>query len=985
VSRQKARATNPSRVPGFLFLTFAFLLLPFALSAAPANDNFANAAVLSGALPITRTDSNAGATAESGEPNHAGNAATASVWYAWQATANMGCAISTAGSGIDTSLSVYTGSSLSSLITVAEQDDNNLGPVGTHITGMNPFYSTIRYASPTVTTTASRVQFWAVAGTTYYIAVDGSNGATGNISLTISAASVVSVVAATATVPKSGAQNGTFTISRTGDASAALALNISFGGTAVNGVDYQNTTANGRVSILVSIAANATSTTVSFKPLNDGISTGPKTVTLKVGTDPNYLVDPAGDRATVTITDTNPPVAGQVSDISFSPERGFYTFSAQAPLRVSITTPTPGATIRVTTDGSLPTAANGTTYTGPIPVTATMVLRAMAYRVATGQVTALAPTRVHTHTYICISDVVTQTTATATNRGFPPPPTIPPVSSKVTYGLDATVVNRHQADLPGDLTSLPTVSVAVALPDLFDANTGIFANPRQFGTDWERPVSVELLDPNLGQQFQSDAGARVRGSIVGTDPSDPKRSLSIDYGDYGDAKLKYRMFGPHPAPPAFMRFDLRAGANFSWNCNFYSRSSDYVKDSFSRETQRALCGLGTRGDFYHLYINGIYWGVYNSEERNDSAFQAYYLGGNKNDYDIVKADWLQVPDERQIVAQNGTLDAWSRLWKRSSADLTGNAAYFRLQGRNPNGTPNPALENLLDVDNLIDFMLTAFYTGNSDGPSTVYTGETQPNNFYATRNRTRNEGFRFWNHDNEQTLWLFTGDGDIKTPSLNWDRTLSYNDSSLVHSDPRWFMQKCEANPEFRLRVADHIQKHFFNGGALTPAACAARYKLLTDRIFAGIVGESARWGNTNRTPAYERDTDWVTVRDNTFNAYISATPLTRTDIVLGQLRNRNLFPSLNAPVFDQYGANFTATVTLHITNPNATGQIYYTTDGTDPRVVGGAVAATAQDGGMSVPVTWPPRPRSPRGFWTARPGAPPNGACSTVRRTSAP
>ena len=51
-------------------------------------------------------------------------------------------------------------------------------------------------------------------------------------------------------------------------------------------------------------------------------------------------------------------------------------------------------------------------------------------------------------------------------------------------------------------------------------------------------------------------------------------------------------------------------------------------------------------------------------------------------------------------------------------------------------------------------------------------------------------------------------------------------------------------SPEFRLRFADRVQKHMFNGGALTVAATQDRWKARADQIEAAIIGESARWGD---------------------------------------------------------------------------------------------------------------------------------------------
>lgn len=125
--------------------------------ALPTNDLFANAIVLSGSQGTTN-GTNLRATKEIGEPNHAANTGGASIWYNWTAPSSGSVIIDTAGSSFQTLLAVYTGSSVSSLTSVAS-DNGSLG------------------------NGASRVIFSAISGTTYRIAVDGNNGTMGNVTL----------------------------------------------------------------------------------------------------------------------------------------------------------------------------------------------------------------------------------------------------------------------------------------------------------------------------------------------------------------------------------------------------------------------------------------------------------------------------------------------------------------------------------------------------------------------------------------------------------------------------------------------------------------------------------------------------------------------------------------------------------------------------------------------------------------------------------
>lgn len=118
----------------------------------PFNDDFAARAKIDGETFNSRGAS-AGATLQSGEPTHAA-AGGASLWWSWTAPRSGNAVLSTEGSSYDTTLAVYTGTVLASLTPVASND--NAGGNST-----------------------SRLSFPAVSGTTYQIAVDGKNGATG--------------------------------------------------------------------------------------------------------------------------------------------------------------------------------------------------------------------------------------------------------------------------------------------------------------------------------------------------------------------------------------------------------------------------------------------------------------------------------------------------------------------------------------------------------------------------------------------------------------------------------------------------------------------------------------------------------------------------------------------------------------------------------------------------------------------------------------
>lgn len=144
----------------------------FKLTAGPSNDAFIDATALSGPS-ISVAGSNVGATRETGEPDHAGNSGGPSVWWTWTAPSDGSFAISTQGSSFDTLLAVYTGTEVDALTLLSANDDD---PAGGN---------------------TSAVSINAVAGTTYRIAVDGLNGASGAVALSIYAQGFSTIVYST--------------------------------------------------------------------------------------------------------------------------------------------------------------------------------------------------------------------------------------------------------------------------------------------------------------------------------------------------------------------------------------------------------------------------------------------------------------------------------------------------------------------------------------------------------------------------------------------------------------------------------------------------------------------------------------------------------------------------------------------------------------------------------------------------------------------
>lgn len=585
--------------------------------------------------------------------------------------------------------------------------------------------------------------------------------------------------------------------------------------------------------------------------------------------------------------------SGFTGDTTFSVKRGFH----ESAFSTVIDCDTPNATISYTTDGSPPSESHGTQISpgSSIPISSTTILRATAF--APG----LAPANVDTQSYLFLSDIRTQSSTAPS--GWP----ASSVNGQVfNYGMDPQIINSiSESAFEEAMTDIDTISLVTDLDNFVDPENGIWVNAENRGPEWERPFSIELIKPDGSEGFQVDAGVRIRGGWSRRDPN-PKHSFHLYFREkYGDGKLRYPLFGLEGADE-FDRLDLRTTQGRSWH---FSNSADatFNRDGFARDLQFSTGQPSSRSRYYHLYINGIYFGLFQSQERTDKFYGESYLGGDKDDWDVIKTRTRP----HRVEALDGTPDAWEALFNAATAGFSSDAAYYAIQGLDPSGNPDPSGSDLVEIDNLIDYLLVIFYTGQTDGP--VNLSANVPKNFFAMRPRDGSAGFRFFIHDNEDSLNSVTSNATGSNPT--GDR--------LTHFNPKWLHQQLSTNALYRRAFGDRIQKHFFNSGALTPASTRDTFRLTSDTLTNAIIGESARWGDFKVTSPYTQAT-WRNAINGKINSWLPA----RSNIVLNQLQNINLFPDLNAPTFSQHGGLLTpgSSVTLA-----ASDTIYYTTDGSDP------------------------------------------------------
>ena len=362
--------------------------------------------------------------------------------------------------------------------------------------------------------------------------------------------------------------------------------------------------------------------------------------------------------------------------------------------------------------------------------------------------------------------------------------------------------------------AVPTLSLVLDPNDLWDFETGLYCNPERRGDQWERPASLEWIDQAGQTVFQADAGLLVHGGWARRFTYTSKLSFRVAFrAKYGETTLDVPLFGSD-GQTEFERLVIHGGFNDSWQGG--DRTNTFMQDQWVRQARRDMGGFASRDQYVHLYLNGLYWGMYSVTERPDAMWAASNMGGEADEYDVINTGGTVI---------DGNNRAWS--------DLT------RTVLRKP--LDYAAVEQLLDIDDFIDYFVVNQYVGNWDWPH---------NNWFASRRRVDGAKWHFHSWDGEAAFQV-ASENRI-TPDK-------------VQSGCRGPADVCLALrviPEFQQKFADHIYHRLFNDGELTTQANIDRLNAIAVKIDRAIVGEHRRGGEMafcdQVNPPLTRDASWI-------------------------------------------------------------------------------------------------------------------------------
>lgn len=343
----------------------------------------------------------------------------------------------------------------------------------------------------------------------------------------------------------------------------------------------------------------------------------------------------------LTQINTSPfPAEDMKPAFEFSVPGGFY----QGPLRVELHT-LPGVEIFYTTDGSEPTRRSSR-YTQPIEIRQTTVLRAIAR----------------------------EDNKWSEERGS-------------TYFINEPATN------------FAIISIAISPDRLFDPERGLFMEgSRAIDSIWskpganywsraETPIYCEIFEPDGEVIFSNRSGLRLFG---GMSRLFPQKSLTLIARDeYGKDRIKHRIFGKGEEKK--FKFLVLRNSGSDWGkTHFRDAFMTSLVEDWDIETQAYRPA--------HVYLNGMYWGIYNIREKVNKFFIADHRDVNKDSIDLI---------EHQKSVKNGSYIHYYRMLKfidEHSLKAEENYRYIQTQ---------------MEVDNFMNYQIAQIYFDNQDAGGNI--------------------------------------------------------------------------------------------------------------------------------------------------------------------------------------------------------------------------------------------------------------------------
>ena len=425
--------------------------------------------------------------------------------------------------------------------------------------------------------------------------------------------------------------------------------------------------------------------------------------------------------------------------------------------------------------------------------------------------------------------------------------------------------------------SLPVISLVGSPGQTFYAPDGIMAivGGQYSGGVWaattpnsynnvlvhglERPASLEVMNFDGETVYQTDCGIRVHGS----EWMRPRYTTSSKFS----FRLYFRsQYGLKALDQPFFPFEVKPLKSVVLRGGHNDISNPFIKDELVRRLLSDMGHVSSRGTFANLFINGTYKGYYNPCEHITESFCQGWFGGQE-DWDIITMFNSVREGDRERV------DALMQFAR--THDLANPDHYAEV-------------DRQVDLVQFCDYLILRLWSGDWDWPQ---------NNWSAASERSDQGKWRFF---------VWDAEGSMFSDRLNQVR---YSELHNNNHENAILYNALRRSPQFRTLYGDRMNKHFYNGGALTEAHIRERFIEMQNEM-SGVLPNMDRYViNT-----------WVPKRQSIFF------DASREEGVFTQPGPRPFMHGVfQSPSHVQEGDQ------LLLLNTEGSGTIYYTVDGSDP------------------------------------------------------
>jgi len=336
--------------------------------------------------------------------------------------------------------------------------------------------------------------------------------------------------------------------------------------------------------------------------------------------------------------------------------------------------------------------------------------------------------------------------------------------------IASSVVDRTYI-INEDNYGLPVFSIITDSLNLWDWNNGIYvlgangdttfpyynANWRQGWSKWSR---LEYFDKNKINQAYEEFELKIHGRFSTVYP---QKSFRLDFKSIYSGDLEVPIISQKSHVLNYNNINLRNGGQN----NNKSKLLDGFFSMLADKTNIDVMGY----EPCILYLNGVYWGVYNIREKMDEYYVESNHNLNKDSIDLINAN-----------------SVYPKIYSGSDLHFI-NLQHQLLNMDHYSFSFFEILEEGFDIENMIDYFIFELYIGNRDWLG--YHG----NNIKLWKPQSENAKWRFMLYDTDNSFKTgFGANFDCITYSLNGTNA----DSKLSK-----LLEKCMKNPEFKCRFGN--------------------------------------------------------------------------------------------------------------------------------------------------------------------------------------